>query len=76
MKKKNFFGIVMAAMAMGVGYSQFTKTDTNTSLSDTQMENIEALSDTEGPRYMYVHYVDYPWGQGCNCTGTGNLLCC
>lgn len=40
------------------------------------MSNVEALSGKEVKTFLYVVVVHYEKGDGCNCAGTGEKLCC
>lgn len=73
--KKVIFSLVFAAV-VGISAVHINQSsDSSKPLGATALANIEALSRTESG-YMYVFYIDYPWGLGCNCAGKGTKICC
>ena len=74
--KKKFFFAASAAIFCVSGYLLMKTHSTGNGLTDLQLENIDALSDTEEEGYLYVVPVEYENGWGCNCAGKGDLECC
>ena len=76
MKKRIIYGFALAAITTGIVGFRLAQSQNERSLTDLEIENIEALTDTEKKTYQFVTYIEYSWGWGCNCSGTGNQECC
>ncbi|WP_353738443.1 NVEALA domain-containing protein [Duncaniella freteri] len=71
---KIFLTCMIAIVAI-CGFVGFRNLQKDLNHNPLELMNIEALSSNEDG-YESVTYVDYPWGQGCNCFGKGSLYCC
>lgn len=67
--------LAIAALGSITGIKGVASQNGSTS-SSLNMANVEALSRNEIKGYMYVVIVHYEKGDGCNCAGDGNKICC